>query len=135
MNAYALNSSDQVSERDPPVCLTFTLTSSKTFDINLSCSPLRKINGMYSFHSSLISDTDTAKLALHLQDPSLRLVPAAASSKTASIQDTANTLGLHDTLKYGPRSLATEVKSQSTIRDRLSNVRLSTFYTMIARTY
>ncbi|KAJ3524116.1 hypothetical protein NM688_g8617 [Phlebia brevispora] len=55
-------------------------------------------------------------------EASLRLVPAS-TTKSASIQDTANAQGLHDTLAYGPRSLATEIKSTgaTTIRDRLDN--------------
>ncbi|KAI0089738.1 proteasome maturation factor UMP1 [Irpex rosettiformis] len=53
-------------------------------------------------------------------DSSLRIVPAS-TPKTATIQDTANSLGLHDTLKHGPRSLASEVKTVSTIKDRLEN--------------
>ena len=56
------------------------------------------------------------------QDPSLRLVPAKAPVK-ASISDTANSLGLHDTLKYGPRNLADEVKSTNPLQARLENVR------------
>ena len=51
----------------------------------------------------------------------MRIVPAS-TPKSASIQDTANSLGLHDTLTYGPRSLATEVKTQSPVKDRLDNV-------------
>jgi proteasome maturation protein len=55
------------------------------------------------------------------QEPSLRIVPAKAPVK-ASISDTANSLGLHDTLKYGPRSLADEIKSNP-LQARLENVR------------
>jgi hypothetical protein len=33
-----------------------------------------------------------------------------------------NSLGLHDTLRYGPRSMANEFKSHSAIKDRLENV-------------
>nr|GAT58411.1 predicted protein [Mycena chlorophos] len=51
-------------------------------------------------------------------DPSFRIVPASAP-KSASIQDTANSLGLHDTLQYGPRTLATE--SSDGFRGRLEN--------------
>ncbi|KAF4572455.1 Proteasome maturation factor Ump1 [Pleurotus pulmonarius] len=51
-------------------------------------------------------------------DPSLRLVPTEGS-KSASVKDTANSLGLHDTLQYGPRSIAAEVKTQSQIKNRL----------------
>ena len=58
------------------------------------------------------------------QEPSLRLVPAKAPIK-ASISDTANSLGLHDTLKYGPRNLADEVKSTNPLQARLENVRHS----------
>ena len=58
------------------------------------------------------------------QEPSLRLVPAKAPVK-ASISDTANSLGLHDTLKYGPRSLADEIKSTNPLQARLENVRHS----------
>ncbi|KAK1216715.1 hypothetical protein PQX77_020644 [Marasmius sp. AFHP31] len=53
-------------------------------------------------------------------DPSLRLVPANAP-KSASIAQTANSFGLHDTLQHGPRTIATEVKSEGGIRDRLEN--------------
>lgn len=56
------------------------------------------------------------------QEPSLRLVPAKAPIK-ASISDTANTLGLHDSLKYGPRNLADEVKSTNPLQARLETVR------------
>jgi hypothetical protein len=58
------------------------------------------------------------------QEPSLRLVPAKAPVK-ASISDTANSLGLHDTLKYGPRTLADEIKSTNPLQARLENVRHS----------
>jgi len=37
-------------------------------------------------------------------------------------------LGLHDTLQYGPRSLAAEVKSEGTLKDRLENVGVLVFY-------
>jgi hypothetical protein len=58
------------------------------------------------------------------QEPSLRLVPAKAPVK-ASVSDTANSLGLHDTLKYGPRNLADEIKSTNPLQARLENVRHS----------
>ncbi|KAH8120685.1 proteasome maturation factor UMP1-domain-containing protein [Phellopilus nigrolimitatus] len=51
---------------------------------------------------------------------SLRLVPSS-SDKTASVQDTSNSLGLHDALQYGPRSLATEARAQSQLKQRLDN--------------
>ncbi|KAF7784523.1 hypothetical protein Agabi119p4_688 [Agaricus bisporus var. burnettii] len=53
-------------------------------------------------------------------EPSLRLVPKD-SEKVATISDTANSLGLHDTLTYGPRSLAAEVKSTNGIKNRIEN--------------
>ncbi|KAK7029697.1 hypothetical protein VNI00_014395 [Paramarasmius palmivorus] len=53
-------------------------------------------------------------------DPSLRLVPGP-SSKSASVAATANTLGLHDTLQYGPRTIATEIKSEGGLKERLEN--------------
>ena len=53
-----------------------------------------------------------------------RLVPTSGP-KTASIQDTANSFGLHDTLQYGPRSLSTEITSNSALKERLENVCLS----------
>jgi hypothetical protein len=58
------------------------------------------------------------------QEPSLRLVPAKAPVK-ASVSDTANSLGLHDTLKYGPRTLADEIKTTNALQSRLENVRHS----------
>ncbi|PPQ72678.1 hypothetical protein CVT26_002894 [Gymnopilus dilepis] len=53
-------------------------------------------------------------------ESSLRIVPAT-SKPSASIKDTANTLGLHDTLQYGPRSLAAEVQSEGGLKARLQN--------------
>ncbi|KAH9947400.1 proteasome maturation factor UMP1 [Amylocystis lapponica] len=53
-------------------------------------------------------------------DPSLRIVPAPAP-KVASVTDTANSFGLHDTLQYGPRSIAAEIKSTDSIKNRLEN--------------
>ncbi|RXW18449.1 hypothetical protein EST38_g7418 [Candolleomyces aberdarensis] len=50
----------------------------------------------------------------------LRVVPAQAS-KSASVKDTAGTFGLHDTLQYGPKTIAAEIKSQSSLKDRLEN--------------
>ncbi|KAG1757982.1 proteasome maturation factor UMP1-domain-containing protein [Suillus lakei] len=42
-------------------------------------------------------------------EPSYRIVPPS-QIKTASISDTAGSLGLHDTFQYGIRSIATETK-------------------------
>ncbi|KAG0699737.1 proteasome maturation factor UMP1-domain-containing protein [Suillus ampliporus] len=42
-------------------------------------------------------------------EPSYRIVPPT-QTKTASISDTAGSLGLHDTLQYGIRSIATETR-------------------------
>ncbi|TFK76669.1 proteasome maturation factor UMP1 [Pluteus cervinus] len=53
-------------------------------------------------------------------EQSLRIVPAS-QPKSASIQDTAGPLGLHDTLRYGPRSLAAEVKTHDPLKNRLEN--------------
>jgi len=53
-------------------------------------------------------------------ESSLRIVPATAKP-SASVQNTANTLGLHDTLQYGPRSLAAEVQSDGGLKSRLQN--------------
>ncbi|KAF8887756.1 proteasome maturation factor UMP1 [Infundibulicybe gibba] len=53
-------------------------------------------------------------------ESSLRIVPASAP-KSATIKDTAGSLGLHDTLQYGPRSIAAEVKTESSLRGRLEN--------------
>lgn len=44
--------------------------------------------------------------------------------KSASVQDTANSLGLHDTLRYGPRSLAAEITTEGGLKERLENVKL-----------
>jgi len=53
-------------------------------------------------------------------DSQFRITPAP-SAKSASVQDTVNSFGLHDTLQYGPRSIATEVKSKGNLRERLEN--------------
>ena len=52
---------------------------------------------------------------------SYRIAPAPPE-KSASTRDTANSLGLHDTLQNGPASLASHVKTHSSIKDRLENV-------------
>lgn len=52
----------------------------------------------------------------------------ASGSKVASVQDTSGSLGLHDTLSYGPRSLAAEVQSVSVVKDRLERVCIPLFY-------
>ncbi|KAF8588463.1 hypothetical protein K439DRAFT_634879 [Ramaria rubella] len=52
-------------------------------------------------------------------NPSLRLVPADGGPSKASVKDTSNELGLHDTLRNGPRSLAHEVKGGSVLQQRL----------------
>jgi proteasome maturation protein len=58
------------------------------------------------------------------QEPSLRIAPPS-QPKAASVADTANSLGLHDTLRHGPRSLAVETAGNGTssIQSRLENVR------------
>lgn len=61
------------------------------------------------------------------QQPSMRIVPVAPS-KSASLKDTANSLGVHDTLQYGPRSIAAETKSSSNnLEHRLAHVRFCMF--------
>ncbi|KAI0668739.1 proteasome maturation factor UMP1 [Trametes maxima] len=50
----------------------------------------------------------------------LRIVPARGQ-KAATTEDTSNSFGLHDTLQYGPRSLAAEVTTSSKVKDRLEN--------------
>ncbi|KAF9792269.1 proteasome maturation factor UMP1 [Thelephora terrestris] len=52
-------------------------------------------------------------------ESSLRIVPAQGPKTTKS--ETTNSLGLHDTLQYGPRSMVNEFKSHSAIKDRLEN--------------
>ena len=85
-------------------------------------------HGLYTPSSSLPS---ALAYPMH-QEPSLRLVPAKAPIK-ASISDTANSLGLHDTLQYGPRTLADEIKTTNPLQARLENVRNSTVYHLIAK--
>ncbi|KII86343.1 hypothetical protein PLICRDRAFT_56067 [Plicaturopsis crispa FD-325 SS-3] len=45
-------------------------------------------------------------------ESSLRIVPSN-TAKSTSIKDTAGSLGVHDTLAHGPRSIAAEVSSTS----------------------
>ncbi|OAX43636.1 proteasome maturation factor UMP1 [Rhizopogon vinicolor AM-OR11-026] len=52
-------------------------------------------------------------------DPSYRIIPTI-QPQSASINDTAGTLGLHDTLQYGLRSIATET-SKDGFENRLAN--------------
>jgi len=55
-----------------------------------------------------------------IMEPSMRITPAAPS-KSASVQYTANSLGVHDTLRYGPRSIAAEIKSNNGLEHRLAH--------------
>lgn len=59
--------------------------------------------------------------------PQFRIVPTT-SSKVASVQDTANALGVHDSLIYGPRTIAAEISSQSSLKERLENASLLSFW-------
>jgi len=52
-------------------------------------------------------------------EPSYRIVPPV-QPKSASLTDTAGSLGLHDTLQYGLRSFATDT-SKDGFENRLSN--------------
>ncbi|KIM84723.1 hypothetical protein PILCRDRAFT_96799 [Piloderma croceum F 1598] len=56
-----------------------------------------------------------------IQDPSLRIVPASGPKSTSLNKDTTNSFGLHDTLQYGARSIAQEVKQDGVIRQRLES--------------
>ncbi|KZS90372.1 proteasome maturation factor UMP1, partial [Sistotremastrum niveocremeum HHB9708] len=52
----------------------------------------------------------------------LRIVPSAqAGPSVATIKDTTNSLGTHDTLRYGPRSLASEINTVNPLQHRLEN--------------
>ncbi|KAK0506522.1 proteasome maturation factor UMP1-domain-containing protein [Armillaria luteobubalina] len=53
-------------------------------------------------------------------ESSYRIVPSGAN-KSASVQATAGTLGLHDTLQYGPRTIAAEVKTEGGLKGRLES--------------
>ncbi|KAI6005021.1 proteasome maturation factor UMP1 [Pisolithus orientalis] len=53
-------------------------------------------------------------------EPSMRIVPPAPS-KSASLRDTAGSLGLHDTLQFGPRSIVAETKSTDGLQHRLAH--------------
>ncbi|KAI9572603.1 proteasome maturation factor UMP1-domain-containing protein [Boletus coccyginus] len=66
---------------------------------------------------------------------SLRLVPPA-EQKSASLTAKANSFGLHDTLQYGPRSIAAETKSRGDIENRLSRETQDNFkLTMLRNLY
>ncbi|PVF94550.1 hypothetical protein CPB86DRAFT_788943 [Serendipita vermifera] len=49
---------------------------------------------------------------------SLRIVPTNDNSK-ATLKDTANQHGVHDTLRYGPKTLATQHNAPSALQNRL----------------
>ncbi|KIJ45098.1 hypothetical protein M422DRAFT_29949 [Sphaerobolus stellatus SS14] len=51
---------------------------------------------------------------------SYRVVPTQSGPSKASVADTSNQLGLHDSLRHGgPRSLATEIKGGGPLQKRL----------------
>ncbi|KEP54910.1 proteasome maturation factor UMP1 [Rhizoctonia solani 123E] len=56
-------------------------------------------------------------------DSRLLIVPSNndTTASSASIKDTRNHLGLHDTLRYGPRTLVTEISGTGAIQKRLEN--------------
>ncbi|KAI0044361.1 proteasome maturation factor UMP1 [Auriscalpium vulgare] len=70
--------------------------------------------------SSYASTRVPHPLLRNTMESSMRIVPASAP-KLATVADTAGSLGLHDTLKYGPRSLATEIKTTNSLQNRLEN--------------
>ncbi|KAK4055441.1 hypothetical protein OIO90_003279 [Microbotryomycetes sp. JL221] len=52
--------------------------------------------------------------------PSLALVPGPSqATSSVSVADTANSLGVHDTLRHGPRSLAAELTPKHPLQSRL----------------
>ncbi|SCZ97111.1 BZ3500_MvSof-1268-A1-R1_Chr4-2g06997 [Microbotryum saponariae] len=53
--------------------------------------------------------------------PTLSLVPGASHASSASIADTANSQGVHDTLRHGVRSLAADVAPAHPLQARLEN--------------
>ncbi|KAL8278480.1 hypothetical protein RQP46_009170 [Phenoliferia psychrophenolica] len=52
-------------------------------------------------------------------EPSLHLVPAASNAGSISIASTANSLGLHDAMRFGTRSLAADVAPKHPLQNRL----------------
>lgn len=61
------------------------------------------------------------------QDPSLAIVPTSTNVSQVTIADTANKLGLHDAMRYGTRSLASDVAPKHSLELRLNNVRPHSF--------
>ncbi|KAG0310845.1 hypothetical protein BGZ97_012273 [Linnemannia gamsii] len=53
---------------------------------------------------------------------SLRLAPSskASSASSASVLDTSNSYGLHDTMRFGMRQIASEVSSKHPLENRLA---------------
>ncbi|KAG8833142.1 hypothetical protein FRC17_011262 [Serendipita sp. 399] len=51
---------------------------------------------------------------------SLRIVPENDNTK-ATLKDTANAHGVHDTLRHGPRTLASQHNNRSALQNRLEN--------------
>jgi proteasome maturation protein len=60
----------------------------------------------------------------------MRIVPTVAA-QSASLTAKANSLGLHDTLKYGPLSIAAETKSRGGLENHLTHVRDHAFFPSI----
>ncbi|KIO24967.1 hypothetical protein M407DRAFT_244259 [Tulasnella calospora MUT 4182] len=58
-----------------------------------------------------------------MDSTSYRLIPVAHDDNTskASVKDTANSLGTHDTLRYGQRSLADDISTGNGLQRRLDN--------------
>lgn len=58
-----------------------------------------------------------------LQEPALHLVPLKSTQSSVSIADTASSLGLHDAMRYGTRSLAADLAPKHPLQGRLDGVR------------
>ncbi|KZT56319.1 proteasome maturation factor UMP1 [Calocera cornea HHB12733] len=55
-------------------------------------------------------------------DPSFRIVPSSnPGASSASLKDTANEHGVHDTMRYGLRSLAADIKQAHPLQGRLES--------------
>ncbi|CAG8791983.1 25278_t:CDS:2 [Dentiscutata erythropus] len=50
---------------------------------------------------------------------SLRAVPSTNPPSTKTVADTANSYGVHDTFRYGPRSIETEISPAHPLENRL----------------
>lgn len=103
-----------------PIICDRRRSSRQGLDLHL----LVQYNNMVRDMSGMSAFVPLTPSSPHLQEPSLALVPSSAgpSSIAHASSSALDAHGLHDTLEYGPRSIAAETAPKHPLEHRLSQV-------------